>query len=139
MLISQLKCEIFELTQKDKDFQALVKQKNGVNNKYAQVDEEKFIMEDDFNKRHDENMTTLLGLRKEIENHRFFVNDKERQNAECQAEINKTYEAINRIESEIFTIKRDISDKQQEGLIIRSQMEGAQMELNKQREERHRD
>lgn len=139
MLISQLKCEIFELTQKDKDFQALVKQKNGVNNKYAQVDEEKFIMEDDFNKRHDENMNTLLGLRKEIENHRFFVNDKERQNAECQAEINKTYEAINRIESEIFTIKRDISDKQQEGLIIRSQMEGAQMELNKQREERHRD
>ena len=83
LLIAQLKCEIFELTQKDKDFQALVKQLNGIKAKYAQVAEEKFLMEEDFQKRHDDNAVTLAGLNREIENHRFYCEDKERQNKEC--------------------------------------------------------
>ena len=61
-------------------------------------------MEDDFNKRHDENAVTLLGLRKEIENHRFFCNDKDRQNKECGQEINKTIENIARVEGDIAAI-----------------------------------
>ena len=61
-------------------------------------------MEEDFNKRHDDNAVTLLGLNREIENHRFFCNDKERQNKECQQEISMTREAISRVESEIAAI-----------------------------------
>merc|ERR1712192_101853 len=58
---------------------------------------------------------------------------------EVQKEISTTLETISRIESEIFALKRDISDKDQQALVLRSQIEGATAELMKQREGRHMD
>jgi len=58
---------------------------------------------------------------------------------EVQKEISQTLESISRLESEIFTLKRDISDKNQLSMVLRSQIEGATVELNKQQEGRHMD
>ena len=47
-------------------------------------------------------MIILIGLRKEIESHRFMCNEKDRQSAECEAEICRTRDAIRQVDSEIY-------------------------------------
>jgi hypothetical protein len=60
-------------------------------------------MENDFKQRNDANAMTLHMLRKEIDDTRFVLNEKNRHNNDIQGEIAATREQINRREAEIFS------------------------------------
>ena len=84
-------------------------------------------------------MIILIGLRKEIESHRFLCNEKDRQNSECEAEICRTRDNIRQVESDIYKTTNDLTEKGHTGNVLKSQLEAANIELNREREERMRD
>jgi len=80
LLISQLKAEIFEIQQRDKDYLALRDQLYTIQTKYRHLQDEKLLQDNDFKQRHDANAVTLHMLRKEIDDTRFLLNEKNRHN-----------------------------------------------------------
>ena len=80
LLISQLKAEIFEIQQRDKDYLALRDQLYTIQTKYRHLQDEKLLQDNDFGQRHDANADSLNALRKEIDDTRFLLNEKNRQN-----------------------------------------------------------
>jgi len=61
------------------------------------------LQDNDFKTRHDANLITLHGLRKENDDCKYHVNEKLRSNNENQAEIAAIREQISRREAEIFS------------------------------------
>lgn len=80
LIISQLKAEIFEIQQRDKDFLAMKDQMMNIQSKYRHLQDEKLLQDNDFRTKHDSNMATLHGLKKELDDLRFMLNDKNRDN-----------------------------------------------------------
>ena len=139
LLISQLKAEIFEIQQRDKDYLALRDQLYTIQTKYRHLQDEKLLQDNDFKTRLDSNGITLMGLKKEIEDTRFLANDKGRANNELQAEIASTREQISRRESEIFATQRDVAQKTDSSHALRREIDGAVGELTQLKDERTRD
>lgn len=82
MLISQLKAEIFEIQQRDKDYLALRDQLHNIQTKYRHLQDEKLLQDNDFKTKHDSQNSTILGLKKEIDDLRFLLNEKNRANTD---------------------------------------------------------
>lgn len=139
LLISQLKAEIFEIEQRDKDYLALRDQLYSIQTKYRHLQDEKLLQDNDFKTRHDSNMLTLQNLKKEIDDTRFLLNEKNRANNDLQAEIASTREQISRREAEIFATQRDVAQKGDSGHALRKEVDNAGYELAKLKEERARD
>ena len=139
LLISQLKAEIFEIEQRDKDYLALRDQLYALQTKYRHLQDEKLLPDNASNPRHDSNMLTLASLKKEIDDTRFLLNEKNRSNNDLQAEIASTREQISRREAEIFATQRDVAQKTDSGHVLRKEIENATFELSKLKEERARD
>ena len=139
LLISQLKAEIFEIEQRDKDYLALRDQLYSLQTKYRHLQDEKLLQDNDFKTRHDSNVMTLQSLKKEIDDTRFLLNEKNRSNNDLQAEIASTREQISRREAEIFATQRDVAQKTDSGHALRKEIDNASYELAKLKEERARD
>lgn len=78
-------------------------------------------------------------LRKEIDDTRFLLNEKNRHNNDLQGEIAATREQINRREQEIFATQRDIAQKSDSSYGLKKEIDNAHFELSKLKEERNRD
>lgn len=76
LLISQLKAEIFEIQQRDKDYMALRDQLYTVQTKFRQLSDEKLLQDNDFHARHDSNGMCLGGLKKDVDDTRYLLGDK---------------------------------------------------------------
>lgn len=139
LLISQLKAEIFEIQQKDKDYLALRDQLYTIQTKYRHLQDEKLLSDNDFKTRNDSNLISLNGLKKEIDDTRFLLNEKNRHNNDLQGEIAATREQISRKEAEIFASQRDVQAKSDCGYGLRKDIDNLTFELNKLKEERARD
>lgn len=139
LLISQLKAEIFEIEQRDKDYLALRDQLYTIQTKYRHLQDEKLLADNDFKTRHDSNLLTLNSLKKEIDDTRFLLNEKGRANNDLQAEIANTREQISRRDQEIFATQRDVATKTDCGHALRKDIDNASYELGKLKEERAKD
>lgn len=84
-------------------------------------------------------MLSLQSLKKEIDDTRFLLNEKNRSNNDLQAEIASTREQISRREAEIFATQRDVAQKGDSGHALRKEIDNASYELAKLKEERARD
>lgn len=84
-------------------------------------------------------MLSLQNLKKEIDDTRFLLNEKNRANNDLQAEIASTREQISRREAEIFATQRDVAQKGDSGHSLRKEVDNASYELAKLKEERARD
>lgn len=82
---------------------------------------------------------TTHGLKKEIDDTRFLLNEKNRSNNDLGAEIASTREQISRREAEIFASQRDVAQKGDSGHALRKECDNASYELAKLKEERQRD
>jgi hypothetical protein len=111
LLISQLKAEIFEIQQRDKDYLALRDQLYTIQTKYRHLQDEKLLQDNDFKTRLDSNLVCLQGLKKETEDTRYHLNEKNRSNNDNQGEIAGIREQIARREAEIFASQRDVQQK----------------------------
>ena len=139
LLISQLKAEIFEIEQRDKDYLALRDQLYTIQTKYRHLQDEKLLQDNDFKTRADSNLMTVTGLKKEIDDTRFLLNEKNRANNDLQAEIASTREQISRREAEIFATQRDVAQKSDSGHALRKENDNASYELSKLKDERSKD
>lgn len=111
LLISQLKAEIFEIQQRDKDYLALRDQLYTIQTKYRHLQDEKLLQDNDFKTRHESNLITLQGLKKECDDTRFLLNDKNRSNNDASGDIAALREHIARREAEIFSGQRDVQQR----------------------------
>lgn len=139
LLISQLKAEIFEIQQRDKDYLALRDQLYSIQTKYRHLQDEKLLQDNEFKTRQDSNCITLHGLKKECDDARFLLNDKSRTNNDMQVEIAALREQISRREAEIFGFQREVQSKSDHSFSLRKDIDGASFELQKLKEERQRD
>jgi len=139
LLISQLKAEIFEITQRDKDYMALRDQLYTVQTKFRHLQDEKLLQDNDFKTRHDSNMICHAGLKKDSDDARYHLNDKNRVSNDCKGDIAGLREQITRREAEAFAVTRDCQAKNDHGYQLRKDTEAAAYELNKLKEERARD
>lgn len=139
LLISQLKAEIFEIQQRDKDYLALRDQLYTIQQKYRHVQDEKLMQDNDYNYRHDQNVVSINSLRKEIEDLRFLLNEKNRSNNEYQAEIGSIRDQISRREQECVALQREVGIKSDQAYGLRKDADNLQYELAKNREEKARD
>lgn len=93
------------------------------------MQDEKLLQDNDFKQRHDANAGTLHMLRKEIDDTRFLLNEKNRHNNDLQGEIAATREQINRREAEIFATQRDIAQKSDHSYALKKEIDNAHFEL----------
>lgn len=129
LLISQLKAEIFEIQQRDKDYLALRDQLYAIQTKYRHLQDEKLCQENEFKTRQDSNCINLHGLKKECDDARHHLNDKNRCNNDMQVEIGALREQISRREAEIFGYQRDCQAKCDQSQVLRKDIDGAAHEL----------
>jgi chromosome segregation ATPase len=78
LLISQLKAEIFEIQQRDRDFLALRDQLQNIQSKFRHLQDEKLLQDNEFKARHDSNVGSQIALKKELDDLRFMLNEKNR-------------------------------------------------------------
>ena len=107
-----------------------------IQTKYRHLQDEKLLQDNDFKTRSDSNMMSLSGLKKEIDDTRFLLNEKTRSNNDLQAEVASTQEQISRREAEIFATQRDVAQKGDSGHALRKENDNASFELGKLKEER---
>ena len=139
LLISQLKAEIFEIQQRDKDYLALRDQLYTIQQKYRHVQDEKLMQDNDYNYRHDQNVVSINSLRKEIEDLRFLLNEKNRSNNELQAEIGAVRDQISRREQECVALGREVAVKGDQSYAMRKDCDNLAFELARLREEKAKD
>ena len=77
------------------------------------------MQDNDYNYRHDQNSVTVMALRKEIEDLRFLLNEKNRNNNEMQAEIAAVRDQISRREQECVALAREASAKGDQAYSLR--------------------
>lgn len=84
-------------------------------------------------------MICQSGLKKDIDDTRYHLNEKNRCNNDAKGDIAGLREQITRREAEAFGVQRDVQSKNDHSYQLRKDNEGAQYELNKLKEERARD
>jgi len=97
------------------------------------------MQDNDYNYRHDQNVVSINSLRKEIEDLRFLLNEKNRSNNEYQAEIGSVRDQISRREQECVALQREVSVKSDQAYGLRKDADNLQYELAKLREEKAKD
>lgn len=97
------------------------------------------MQDNDYNYRHDQNSVTVMSCRKETEDLRFLLNEKNRSNNEYQAEIAAVRDQISRREQECVSLARESSGKGDQAYSLRKDADNLQYELAKMREEKAKD
>ena len=87
------------------------------------------MQDNDYNYRHDQNVVSINSLRKEIEDLRFLLNEKNRSNNEYQAEIGSVRDQISRREQECVALQREVSVKTDQAYALRKDADNLQYEL----------
>ena len=97
------------------------------------------MQDNDYNYRHDQNQVSSMACRKEIEDLRFLLNEKNRSNNEHQAEIGAVRDQIARREQECTGLAREAANKSDQAYSLRKDADNLQYELAKMREEKAKD
>ena len=139
LLISQLKAEIFEIQQRDKDYLALRDQLHNIQSKYRHLSDEKLLQDNDHRAKHESNSISIMGLKKEIDDLRFMLNEKARLNNDYQADIAANRDQINRKDGDITSTQRDLAHKSDQGYSLRKDIDNLSYEVQKLKEEKLKD
>lgn len=114
-------------------------QLTNIQSKYRHLQDEKLLQDNDFRTKHDSNMMTLHGLKKELDDLRFMLNDKNRSNGDCQDQIASLRDQINRKDMEIASAKTDAAHKSDQGFSLRKELDNLEYEIKRLQEEKHKD
>lgn len=77
----------------------------------------------------------IMGMKKEIDDLRFLLNDKNRTNNDLQQEIISNREQISRKDMEITSTHRDIAQKSDYSYQLKKDIDNLSYENNKMRED----
>ena len=81
----------------------------------------------------------LIGLKKEIDDLRFLLNEKNRNNNDIQQEIATNRDHVNRIDMDITNTQRDLAHKSDHSYSLRKDLDNLSYELQKLKEEKAKD
>ncbi len=107
--------------------------------KQSHLSDEKLLQDNEFKTKHDSNQATLMGLKNEIDNLRFLLSEKDRQNGDLQGEAGSNRDSINRKEVEISSQKNDIAQRSDQGYAMRKDIDNLRYEIGKLNEEKAKD
>ena len=110
-----------------------------IQSKYRHLQDEKLLQDNDFRTKHDSNMATLHGLKKELDDLRFMLNDKNRDNGNLQDQIAGLRDQINRKDMEIASSKSSAAQKSDQGFSLRKEIDNLEYEAKRLHEEKAKD
>ena len=108
-----------------------------IQSKYRHLQDEKLLQDNDFRSKHDSNMMTLHGLKKELDDLRFMLNDKNRSNADYSDNISGLRDNINRKDMEIASSKGDVAQKSDQSFSLRKEIDNLEYEIKRMQEEKN--
>lgn len=97
------------------------------------------MQDNDFKGKHDANAMGVHQLKKEIDDLRFLLNEKNRGNNDLQQDIAATRDQIQRKDLEINETQRDVAQKGDQGFAVRKDIDNLSFELNKLKDEKCKD
>ena len=89
--------------------------------------------------KHDSNQVSLVGLKKEMDDLRFLLNEKSRVVGDVQQDLGATRDQIARKEVDISGLQRDVAHKADQGYQIRKDIDNLLFEVAKIKEEKAKD
>lgn len=110
LIISQLKAELFELRQNEKDYDELRSKLNNLEHRYNLLQEEKILNEREFKARHETNVKTIGNLKIDIDTLRQELNAVNREIDDLRVENQNVNDVINAKSGEIARHKAEIAD-----------------------------
>ena len=89
--------------------------------------------------KHQQNQGGIVGLKKEMDDLRFLLNEKSRVVGEAQIDIGGTRELITRKEVDISGLQRDVAHKADQGYQMRKDIDNLLCEASKLKDEKAKD
>ena len=89
--------------------------------------------------KHDSNTVAIVGLKKELDDLRFLLNEKGRVVADVQQDLGATRDQIARKEVDISSLQRDVAQRSDQGYQLRKDIDNLLFEVAKLKEEKAKD
>jgi septal ring factor EnvC (AmiA/AmiB activator) len=89
--------------------------------------------------KHDSNQVSVIGLKKEMDDLRFLLNEKSRVVGDVQGDLGATRDQIARKEVDISGLQRDVAHKADTGYQLRKDIDTLLFEVSKLKEEKAKD
>ena len=89
--------------------------------------------------KHDSNTVAVVGLKKELDDLRFLLNEKGRVVADVQQDLGATRDQIARKEVDISGLQRDVAQKSDQGYQVRKDIDNLLFEVSKLKDEKAKD
>jgi chromosome segregation ATPase len=97
------------------------------------------LQDNDFRMKHDSNQVGIVGLKKEMDDLRFLLNEKSRVVGDAQQDLAATRDQIARKEVDISGLQRDVALKGDQGYQLRKDIDNLLFEVSKLKEEKAKD
>jgi len=88
-MIQQLMQEVGDLRQRERDYRALQDQLLNLEQNFGRLNEDKRRMDEDYKSRVDGNIRFIQTLRSEVDEQRSIFNDRKKQNADLNTELDR--------------------------------------------------
>lgn len=138
LLISQIKAEIFELKQNERDYLDLAAQLRSIEHRYNLLQEEKLRAEADFKSRNDINFKTIANLKTDIDTLKSNIAESNIEYQELKAENQAIKEIAEQRDVNIKKLKHEVADSLEQNDVLNQQRRGLESELLSLKEEKRR-
>jgi len=138
LLISQIKAEIFELKQNERDYLDLAAQLRNIEHRYNLLQDEKLRAEADFKSRNDINFKTIANLKTDIDTLKSNIAENNIEYQELKAENQAVKDIAEQRDISIRKIKNEIADALEQNDSLNQQRRNLETELSNLREEKRR-
>lgn len=110
LVISQLKAELFELRQNERDYNELHSKLNNLEHRYSLLQEEKTLNEREFKNRNELNLRTINNLKADIDTLKQELNVLNADTQDLRFDNQNINEIVNARSSELAQLKAEIAD-----------------------------
>jgi len=138
LLISQIKAEIFELKQNERDYLDLASQLRSIEHRYNLLQEEKLRAEVDFKSRNDINFKTIANLKTDIDTLKSNIAESNIEYQELKAENHAAKDIAEQRDINIRKLKNEVADSLEQNDSLVQQRRDLEAELSAIREEKRR-
>jgi len=138
LLISQIKAEIFELKQNERDYLDLASQLRNIEHRYNLLQEEKLRAEVDFKSRNDLNFKTIANLKTDIDTLKSNIAESNIEYQELKAENQAVKDIAEQRDVSIKKLKLEVADALEQNDNLAQQRRALESDLAALREEKRR-
>ena len=128
-LIAQLMAEAAELRQRERDYHALQDQLLNLEQNFGRLNEDKRRMDEDYKARVDGNIRFIQTLRAEVDEQKSIYNERKRQNAELNTELDRQRTLISDRNIDIQRVKHELQVSEDQNASLQSQKRQCDDEL----------